>query len=291
MKKVAIIYICTGPYITYWKNFFDSFEDKFLPKWEKHYFVFTDQKNIYQNENPRVHWKYQMSLPWPIITLLKFQIVLDNEEELRDFDFVYMSNANIICENVVTEKEFLPRKELGEQISFTQHAAPYIDKSKAHCYNFDYERNTHSSAYIPYNIGKTYVYGNMHGGYTEEYINFMKECKYAINEDLKRGIIARWHDESHVNHYVVTHNNYRILDTGYCYPVGFDVPFERKIIGVSKATVFDVNTFKGYYNEPQLGSLKRYTIKLQHLLHLKVLPKIYYLRDQLLRKKAMGQVQ
>ena len=50
MKKVAIMYICTGAYIEYWKEFYDSFEQNFLSDYEKHYYLFTDKKKLYQEE-------------------------------------------------------------------------------------------------------------------------------------------------------------------------------------------------------------------------------------------------
>ena len=255
MKKVAIIYICTGPYIAYWKNFYDSFESKFLPDWEKHYFVFTDNAEIYQKENARVHYKYQMPLPWPLIALLKFHIALSAENELKQFDFIYISNANIICEQVIKEEDILPRSDKGEHFVFTLHPGYYSCK---HCYFYPYERDSNSLAYIPYNQGKLYVYGNMEGGYTKYYIELLKDWDVRIMEDLKNRKIAKWHDESYVNHYVAMHNDYRVLNPGYCYPVGFEVPFERKIVGVPKDTVFDVNAFKGYYSPTQKNKLLLY---------------------------------
>ena len=285
MKKVAIIYICTGPYIAYWKNFYDSFESKFLPNWEKHFFVFTDNAEIYQKENARVHYKYQMPLPWPLITLLKFQFVLEIEEELKKYDFIYMSNANIICEQFIEEKDILPRPELGEHIVFTHHPGCYIDKRYNHPYNCEYERDPNSLAYIPYNKGKIYVYGNMHGGYTQYYIALVRELARRINEDLKKGKIAKWHDESHVNHYAATHDDYRVLDPGYCYPVGFEVPFERKIVGVPKDTVFNVNDFKGYYSPTQKNKLLLYIDVIYKKIIKNNMPFLYFIRDKIFNKK------
>ena len=48
-----------------------------------------------------------------------------------------------------------------------------------------------------------------------------------------------------MNRYIVGKNDYRLLNPGFCYPVGFDLPVENKIMGVSKQAKFDVNAFKG----------------------------------------------
>lgn len=42
MNKVAVLYICTGKYDVFWKDFYISYEKYFLPDCEKHYYVFTD---------------------------------------------------------------------------------------------------------------------------------------------------------------------------------------------------------------------------------------------------------
>ena len=44
--KIAILYICTGKYNIFWKDFYTSCEKNFIPNSEKHYFVFTDAENI-----------------------------------------------------------------------------------------------------------------------------------------------------------------------------------------------------------------------------------------------------
>ena len=45
--QIAILYICTGKYVVFWKDFYQSFEKKFLKKSEVEYFVFTDAAYIY----------------------------------------------------------------------------------------------------------------------------------------------------------------------------------------------------------------------------------------------------
>lgn len=47
-KSIGILYICTGPYILFWKDFYESFEEKFLPSYQKKYFVFTDADTVYE---------------------------------------------------------------------------------------------------------------------------------------------------------------------------------------------------------------------------------------------------
>lgn len=241
MKKIGILYIGTGPYIKFWDNFFNTFEDHFLKNTIKEYIVFTDSDNIYEANNDRVHVVKIKNQPWPLITLLRFHMFLSVKEKLLEYDYLMFSNANIECCIDVAEKEFLPNNKM-EKMCFTMHPGYYKKRN----FLFPYDRNKKSKAYIPYNKGKYYVIGAMFCGITDNFLNMSEELMNAINIDLQNRCIAQWHDESHLNHYILEHDNCKILDPGYCYPVGVDIPFKKIIKGVPKNTVFDVDKFKGY---------------------------------------------
>lgn len=44
---INIFYICTGEYKRFFDKFYLSCEDKFIPEFEKKYYVFTDSDRIY----------------------------------------------------------------------------------------------------------------------------------------------------------------------------------------------------------------------------------------------------
>lgn len=282
VKSIGILYICTGPYNAFMNAFFESFESFFLPGIEKHYYVFTDCEQMTKKMNcPRIHCYSIEDQPWPLITLLRFRIFLKAEKELKKHTLLLFSNANIVCCNNIKEKEILPDIKKGEKLFFTAHPGYYNAKP----WNIPLERSRKSFAYVPYNCGKQYVIGAFFGGYTEDFLEMTHILDDRICEDLKKGIIARWHDESHINHYIATHNNYKVLDSGYCYPVGFDVPFTKRIMGVSKADVFDVNHFKGFYPTPRYSFGKRVFNKIFKNNVNRMKPILNYMRDVLLRRK------
>lgn len=278
-KTIGILYICTGPYILFWEDFYKSFEKKFLPNIEKKYYVFTDSKDIYGLENENVN-RYDLSAqPWPLITLLRFSTFLSIEEEIEKCDYLMFSNANIVCDTLITQEEFLPREDLQEELFVTTHPG-YQGKSNV---RFPYDRNKKSLAYIPWNCGKDYVIGAMFGGTSRSFIKMSKILKKRIEEDLKNNIIAKWHDESHLNRYIVGRNDVRVLSPSYCYPVGMNVSYEKKISGVSKQAKFDVKTFKGQYDIKK-NSLFKIWNKLLNIIILK--ERFFYLKDFLLNRKV-----
>ena len=239
MKKIGILYICTGPYALFWDDFYKSFEKYFLLNTEKHYFVFTDSEEIETDESRRVHVIKIENLPWPLITLMRFHYFKMIESELQGFDFLMFSNANISCAIEISEDELLPCG--NENLFVTTHPGYYMKNKKL----FPFDKNPLSRAYVRRNEGEIYVIGAFFGGKKEAFLEMTEILKNNIEEDLKKNIIAKWHDESHLNKYIIGRNDVKVLSPEYCYPVGIDVSYEKKIYAVSKQDKFDVLHFKG----------------------------------------------
>ena len=119
--KIAILYICTGKYDIFWKDFFLSAEKFFLPKHHKEYFIFTDKELYAQDTCSRIHKFYQENLGWPFNTLKRFEMFLRIKEQLKNFDFIFFMNANLEFLKEVNE-EFLP---IEENLTLVQHAGFY----------------------------------------------------------------------------------------------------------------------------------------------------------------------
>lgn len=237
-KKVAVLYICTGAYVVFWKDFFQSIEEKFLPDTHKEYFVFTDAGSIYgESYCDRIHRIYQENLGWPGNTLYRFRIFLKVEKNLEKFDYAFFMNANIVCQEVITEEEFLP---IEEQLLVVQHPGYYDDPP----YVFAYERRKKSLAYIPHSKGKVYVCGGVNGGKASAFLELIRELDRRITEDEKNGIIAEWHDESHINRYILDRDDYKLLSPSYCYPEGWDIPFEKKLLVIEKEKKIKLDQIK-----------------------------------------------
>lgn len=280
-KSIGILYLCTGPYKLFWEDFYNTFQEHFLQNTEKFYYVFSDNCGGTLekfNNNNHVKLIHIDAMPWPLITLLRFHYFLTVEEDLKQHDYLMFSNANIICNKDVIEDEFLPRAEMGENMSFVNHPGYYFKKA---AYNYQFERNRRSLAYIPYNCNSAYVIGAMFVGMSDAFLRMSYVLKSRIEEDLKHNVIARWHDESHMNRYIAGKDDFRLLSPGYCYPVGFDLPVENKIAGVSKMAKFNVYDFKGYTKESNkiIHFIKRVKRRLENEGF------IWFLRDNILLKR------
>lgn len=256
MQKIGILYICTGVYKVLWPEFYLSAEKNLLPDMEKHYYVFTDAEEVeFEHENPRIHRTKQEAYQWPFGTLLRFSIFLQREENIKECDYLFFFNADAEFVKPITEDMILPRKELGEDIVVVRHAGQY-DKSPE---EFTYDRNPDSLAYIPQGAGKIYVCGGVNGGTSEAYLRMCHTLADRIQDDLNRNVIALWHDESHLNKYILEYDHYRLLTPSFTYPgqEWWNIPFEPAIVIRDKTKYFDVNKVKGIVDEDNRSFLRK----------------------------------
>jgi hypothetical protein len=238
MRNIAILYICTGEYIVFWKDFYESMELKFCKKSNVEYFVFTDAEYLYkEHENKRIHKIYQKNLGWPNNTLKRFEIFLKIEEHIKNFNYIFFFNSNNLIYDTITEDEFLPD---DKDLLFVQHPGFYNKKN----IRYPYDRNKISTAYIRKGRGEYYICGGLNGGKTEAFIKLIHTLKDNTNIDEKNNIIALWHDESHINHYAIDRTDYKLLSPAYWYPEDWLLPFEKKIIVRDKSKYIDIVMIK-----------------------------------------------
>lgn len=231
--KIGILYICTGNYIVFWKDFYKSVEKNFLLDSEKHFFIWSDSSLIQEMEemDSNIHFFYQKAEEWPYPTLRRFEYFLTQEAKIMEMDYLVFMNGNLLVNKPVLEEDILPIDD--EELFVTIHPGFYNKRP----WRYAYEHNRKSLAYIKWGKGKNYYAGGFNGGKTENYLKMIRLLSDNINTDLSKGIIARWHDESHLNRYVNDYdeNRIRILSPAYLYPEGWDLPFEKKIIVRDKA--------------------------------------------------------
>ncbi|WP_421242243.1 family 6 glucosyltransferase [Aeromonas enteropelogenes] len=253
--KIAVLYVATGNYIDFWDAFYSSSERNFSPGVIKHYFVFTDAPDDVRfiNENNNVTTRGIDRLSWPLNTLLRFEYFHLVIDELEAFDYIIFLNANA---------EFITTVHLEELFDNTsdlvgvQHPG-YMNWR----YIFlPYERkNKFSQAYLKPKKSSVYYQGCLSGGKASAYIELIKTCRNNINYDLKNNIIARAHDESHINKYF---NNHKVhtLDFSYSFPEDYGQKGDIRILMRNK------NRFSWYADVKNPSNKKSTILRLKHKL-------------------------
>ena len=219
--KIGIFYIAIGQYATFFESFYLSCEKYFIPGAKKEYFVFTNRDNEFFS-SPSVHRIQQEDMGWPDNTLKRFHLFCSVSDDASKCDYLFFFNADLEFVRPVLQSA-LPENGLV----VTLHPGFYNATPE----KFSYDRNTDTLACIPEGEGKIYVCGGVNGGRADAYLAMSRELMRRVDDDYRRGVVARWHDESHLNRYILDlqKTEYMVWDPGYCYPDFYDMPYDQKI--------------------------------------------------------------
>ncbi len=199
--KIAVMYICTGKYECFWDEFYRTSEAFFYPDIEKHYFVFTDSKRVMMQKHANVSYIYQAKAGWPYDTLLRFHWFAMVQDQIKAYDYCYYCNANSVFVGTIAP-ECIPLPTEEKPLLFWCHTAHYDHYSSN---DITTEQNPASTAYIGSDTVCRQHGGGFFGGTGEAFLKMTLELRDNIQTDLNHGIIAVWHDQSHIIKYGAQH--------------------------------------------------------------------------------------
>ena len=208
--KIGILMIATGKYIQFFDAVYNSFEEYFLPGHEKTYFLFTDSKQELPKNVVRIK-KVWRGFPEDTLKRFHYFSVLEKHAEKLEIEAMYYSDVDMEAIAVMGD-EILPGPE---GLVATYHPGFYKTGTNS------FDTNHKSTAKLTPQDMKNYKYvcGGFQGGETKAYFEAMKVMIKNINIDEKKGIMAKYHDESHWNKYVNSHKEqFKFLTPSYCYP-------------------------------------------------------------------------
>lgn len=226
--KIAILSINIGNYICYWKEFYETARLNFLPMHDRDFYVFTEHNDIDYGMNDDVHVVYQENLGWPGNTLKRFHMFIGQNDKLKKYDYIFFINANCVFLQRIGE-EILPNEE--EKLVFVKRQPPYLNLVKENHQPF--ELNPLSTACVK-DTNMPYVRGGLNGGIARYYLEMCDDLKTSIDIDEANGIVAVWHDESHINRYYQDHPEIKLLGPEYLYPEGMIMPYPKVIMNKKK---------------------------------------------------------
>lgn len=239
--SVGILTIATNRYVNYWFKLAKTADANIGLGKSLVFHVFTDRPQdvirLRQHfDRIETHVIPIEPLGWPLATLHKFQVFW-NHKSLIDQEFLLHLDADMLIAPdamipvdgrlagglaLVRHPGFRrpPREKLGtfyrENPSFI---ARDVYRKLAEGGLGTWERNPESNAYVARANRSIYVCGGTWLGERRQFLEMCEELGDRTRSDSKRGIIARFHDESHLNWYA-TARDCTILDSGYCYVEG-----------------------------------------------------------------------
>lgn len=251
--KIAVLYICTGKYNLFFPDFYLSAKQYLLLEAAKTFFVWTDDISI-GDELSDVQIIEKKCEGFPSDSLFRFEMFMQVKEQLKSFDYIYFFNANVLFLQPIGH-EILPDGS-GLAMGIWPRA-----RERQPRWMLPYERNKKSLAYIaPY--GKDYIYymGGLNGGRAETYLDMIHTLCNNIRDDYSRGIIARVHDESHINAYMRSHAGKIIGSNGFLLPEEWLTEGDNPKIILREKTKIDQYFNKGRDLSAMAKALKFFSI-------------------------------
>lgn len=227
--KIAFLTIATNKYVNMAKELYESMGTyAFVDSTTTIDFIcLTNIPNEFDNLSGRINCKpiHLTHVPFPLISLLRYQYYATIENVLKEYDYVY----HIDCDMLL--KSNIGNDIIGERVCVIHPGFP-IPSIPAK--NFPYDRNEKSKAYVALNEGSYYYQNCFQGGMSSEFVNMCKLLRNNIEENLRDNYIALWHDESYMNRYMIDNPPTLILPPTYAQPEQWASFGITKILHVDK---------------------------------------------------------
>ncbi len=199
--KIGLLIVSTGKYKIYVSDLIRTADQFFLKNHEVEYFIFTDEL-IPLKSTRGINQIIIEHKPWPYPTLLRYKHFINNVENFSSFDYLYYVDSDMIFENFVNDEIFSDITCVVHPWFVGQRGTP--------------ENDPKSLAFLSDKINFQYMAGAFFGGNKDCMVNMFRFISSQIDIDYSRGIIAKWHDESHSNKFFILYST-KVLTPEYCY--------------------------------------------------------------------------
>ena len=223
--KILILTIATNKYIQFVERLYDNIEEKFLNGHEIQGLLFTEH-DVETSDNIKVSQIDHE--PWPMPTLKRYNYFVKEKDYISQFDYCYYFDVDM---GIVSE---VGDEVLSDLVATMHPYQSFYPKEQR-----TYDRNPKSFAYVPPGEeGELYYAGGFNGGSTKRFLEMAEVLADRVNKDLENGVIALWHDESHMNRYLIDNPPSLSLTPTYCFAEeqmnNASYPYDAKIIALKK---------------------------------------------------------
>lgn len=254
-QTVGIISIATNIYIDYWADLVWSLNAHVDDRQSLTIYVFTDNVSraidlARKCQDLKIIVIEIPPLRWPEATLHRYRIIAQNSELFKEDTLMYL-DADMLVNSNISVREIAERS--GNGMCFVAHPGFYRPKGKASFALYvskplllkadirerlangglgAWETSNKSSAYVEKSARGQYVCGGVWFGSRKAFVNMCEVLDSRVAVDESAGVMATWHDESHLN-WFFSNSQSEIIDPRYCFNSSY--PWLRGIRGLIMA--------------------------------------------------------
>ena len=202
--KTALVLIATGDYYrAAARRLIETSRKYFVPH---DVILFTDRPSVNKGDT---EWPVKKvvqteALGYPRATLMRYHTVLTEKRLLSEYDYIFYSDVDMLFVGEVQEIDIF-----SDGITATEHPG-YVGLAGTP------ETDPRSAAFCP--RVRTYFCGGFNGGTSTAYLAMAETIRLGVDADDLKGVMAIWHDESHLNRYLFNNPPAKILSPAYCFP-------------------------------------------------------------------------
>ncbi|XP_001506735.3 histo-blood group ABO system transferase 2-like isoform X1 [Ornithorhynchus anatinus] len=208
---VGLTVFAIKKYVVFLKLFLETAEKHFMVGHKVNYYVYTDRPADVpavplREGRKMVVLEVQNYARWQDVSMHRMEMIsyFAQQRFHREVDY-------LVCADVDMKFSDHVGVEILSPLFGTLHPGFYGAERRS----FTYERRPLSQAYIPPDEGDFYYMGAFFGGTVSEVYKLTKECHQAMMMDKSNRIEAVWHDESHLNKYLLYHKPTKVLSPEY----------------------------------------------------------------------------
>ena len=222
---MALLFIGTSRYVEFFPMWHESLARFFLPMTRKGFFVFTDRVDepSLRRSGPDVNVVGVAHERFPLVNLLKYKIINTAAAALEDYSHVVYIDADMCAVSSVPEHEFW----CHDKPLFAVQHYNYVRLAPKRAFE---RRPSSQAAVSPTDDLSTYWQSCFWGGRREAVLAATDELERRTDDDLRRGVVAAWWDESFLNKYLIEKKaNVHTHSPMYSWPQHKPVPERRPV--------------------------------------------------------------
>jgi hypothetical protein len=225
--QLSIVVIATNRYVEFLSDLLRSIADFVLLHHDVEVIIFTDEVAYVtklKSEISRIN-VLPVEIPelrWPDATLLRYKLIVDHRDLFTGKYIMYLDADTVVVNNI--SLEMLEESNSSSDISLVLHPG-YFQRSLLFSLALKtkfgpWESRHSSSAFVPFSGRNEYVCGGVWFGKRQSILNMVSELSDSVRQDQKLNIIAKWHDESHLNMWL-SKNGANLLEPRWAFAPGY----------------------------------------------------------------------
>jgi histo-blood group ABO system transferase len=223
---ITFLVISTGKYIEYARVLISSINTYVDESCKIQVLVFTDQKDQIPIGEFRKHLLIETVTiehqQWPMPTLLRYDYFRQHWSAVKGELVMYL-DADTVLRSKINRERIVSALD-GNEVALVRHPGYYnrgrLFRGVTRAIRSQWETRPASAAFIPRDQRKDYVCGGVWMGTHDGIHRLCRDLSNAVQNDLDKNLIAKFHDESHLNRWRID-NQHALLTPEWAFASGY----------------------------------------------------------------------